>query len=169
MPCSRRGCSEPRGSSAASSPLNGLRPGTPPPPASAPAGRPCIPPDGSSAGSPVVGVPSSYLGRTLLREARTPAGSRHALKLAPKKLQSSLAVGGEGRKGGLVAFGDDGDDLILALARKVASGEEYNAENVEALFAQVGRQGQRLGAPDGRRWRIVVEPGEHHCRRDSIL
>ena len=45
-------------------------------------------------------------------------------------------MGGEGREGGLVAFAEDGDDLILALARKVASGEKYNAENVEALFAQ---------------------------------
>ena len=65
-----------------------------------------------------------------------------ALKQVTKKLQGSLAVA-EDR---LAAYGDNGDDLMLALARKIVSGE----------------------IDDG--WK-VVEPGagEHHCRRDAIF
>ena len=60
-----------------------------------------------------------------------------ALKLVAKKLQSSLAVEGELPEDGLAAYGDDGDDLMLALARKIVSGEEEDdAETVEAVFAQ---------------------------------
>ena len=56
-----------------------------------------------------------------------------------KKLQSSLAVEGELPEDGLAAFGDEGDDLMMALARKIVSGdeeEEDEAETVEAVFAQ---------------------------------
>ena len=61
-----------------------------------------------------------------------------ALKLVAKKLQSSLAVEGELPEDGLAAFGDDGDDLMLALARQIVSGEETDAdgESVEQVFAQ---------------------------------
>ncbi len=61
-----------------------------------------------------------------------------ALKLVAKKLQSSLAVEGELPEDGLAAFGDDGDDLMLALARQIVSGEEADAdsESVEQVFAQ---------------------------------
>ena len=61
-----------------------------------------------------------------------------ALKLVAKKLQSSLAVEGELPEDGLAAFGDDGDDMMLALARQIVSGEETDAdgESVEAIFAQ---------------------------------
>ena len=61
-----------------------------------------------------------------------------ALKLVAKKLQSSLAVEGELPEDGLAAFGDDGDDLMLALARQIVNGEETDAdgESVEAVFAQ---------------------------------
>ena len=58
-----------------------------------------------------------------------------ALKLVARELQSSLAVEGALPEDGLAAFGDDGDDLMLALARKIVCGEE-NAEPVEAVFAQ---------------------------------
>ena len=58
-----------------------------------------------------------------------------ALKLVAKKLQSSLAVEGELPEDGLAAYGDDGDDLMLALARKIVAGEE-EAESVESVFAQ---------------------------------
>ena len=58
-----------------------------------------------------------------------------ALKLVAKKLQSSLAVEGELPEDGLAAYGDDGDDLMLALARKIVAGEE-DAESVESVFAQ---------------------------------
>ena len=59
-----------------------------------------------------------------------------ALKLVAKKLQSSLAVEGELPEDGLAAYGDDGDDLMMALARKIVSGEEDQAETVEDIFAQ---------------------------------
>ena len=60
-----------------------------------------------------------------------------ALKLVAKKLQSSLAVEGELPEDGLAAFGDDGDDLMLALARQIVSGEETDeGESVEQVFAQ---------------------------------
>ena len=59
-----------------------------------------------------------------------------ALKLVAKKLQSSLAVEGELPEDGLAAFGDDGDDLMMALARKIVSGEEQEPETVEEVFAQ---------------------------------
>ena len=58
-----------------------------------------------------------------------------ALKLVAKKLQSSLAVEGELPEDGLAAYGDDGDDLMMALARKIVSGEEEEAETVESVFA----------------------------------
>ena len=61
-----------------------------------------------------------------------------ALKLVAKKLQSSLAVEGELPEDGLAAYGDDGDDLMMALARRIVSGdeEEDEAETVESVFAQ---------------------------------
>ena len=61
-----------------------------------------------------------------------------ALKLVAKKLQSSLAVEGELPEDGLAAYGDDGDDLMLTLARKIVSGDEEDAdtETVESVFAQ---------------------------------
>ena len=60
-----------------------------------------------------------------------------ALKLVAKKLQSSLAVEGELPEDGLAAYGDDGDDLMMALARRIVSGEEEEeAETVESVFAQ---------------------------------
>ena len=42
-----------------------------------------------------------------------------ALKLVARKLQSSLVVEGELPEDGLAAYGDDGDDLMLALVRKI--------------------------------------------------
>ena len=60
-----------------------------------------------------------------------------ALKLVAKKLQSSLAVEGELPEDGLATYGDDGDDLMMALARKIVSGdEEAEVESVEAVFVQ---------------------------------
>ena len=58
-----------------------------------------------------------------------------ALQLVAKKLQSSLAVEGELPEDGLAAYGDDGDDLMLALARKIVAGEE-DASSVESVFEQ---------------------------------
>ena len=61
-----------------------------------------------------------------------------ALKLVAQKLQSSLAVEGELPEDGLAAYDDDSDDLMLALARKLVSGEA-DAESVESVFAQAQR------------------------------
>ena len=84
-----------------------------------------------------------------------------ALKLVAKKLQSSLAVEGELPEDGLAAYGDDGDDLMMALARKIVSGEEDNdAETVEEVFAQARNAesaAEELLVDDG--WKVVeVEP-----------
>ena len=61
-----------------------------------------------------------------------------ALKLVAKKLQSSLAVEGDLPEDGLAAYGDDGDDLMMALARKIVSGDREDAggDTVEEAFAQ---------------------------------
>ena len=92
-----------------------------------------------------------------------------ALKLVAKKMQSSLAVEGELRRDGLAAYGDDGDDMMMALARKlvldhdrgIVSGEEEDeAETVEEVFAQACNtegEAEELLVDDG--WRVVgVKP-----------
>ena len=67
-----------------------------------------------------------------------------ALQLVAKKLQSSLAVEGELPEDGLAAYGDD---LMMALARKIVSGEEDDAEAASEEFL----------VDDG--WKVVeVEP-----------
>ena len=83
-----------------------------------------------------------------------------ALKLVAKKLQSSLAVEGELPEDGLAAFGDDGDDMMMALARKIVSREEEEAETVEEVFAQARHAesaAEELLVDDG--WKpMEVEP-----------
>ncbi len=74
-----------------------------------------------------------------------------ALKLVAQKLQSSLAVEGELPEDGLAAYGDDGDDLMLALARKIVAGEE-DAGSVESVFEearQVAAQAEALLVDEG--------------------
>ncbi|MDE2933078.1 MAG: helicase-related protein [Chloroflexota bacterium] len=76
-----------------------------------------------------------------------------ALTLVAKKLQSSLAVEGELPEDGLAAFGDDGDDLMLALVRKIVAGEE-EAGSVESVFEQarqVAAEAEALLVDEG--WR----------------
>ena len=83
-----------------------------------------------------------------------------ALKLVAKKLQSSLAVEGELPEDGLAAYGDDGDDLMMALARRIVSGDEEDAETVEEVFAQARdaeSTAEELLVDDG--WKVVeLEP-----------
>ena len=84
-----------------------------------------------------------------------------ALKLVAKKMQSSLAVEGELPEDGLAAYGDDGDDMMMALARKIVSGdEEDEAETMEEVFAQarnVESEAEELLVDDG--WKVVeAEP-----------
>ena len=104
-----------------------------------------------------------------------------ALKLVAKKMQSSLAVEGELPEDGLAAYGDDGDDMMMALARKIVSGEEEDeAETMEEVFAQARNaesEAEELLVDDG--WKLVeVEPetvsvngngtNGHHANGDAI-
>ena len=83
-----------------------------------------------------------------------------ALKLVAKKLQSSLAVEGELPEDGLAAYGDEGDDVMMALARKIVSGDEDEDETLEEAFAQARdaeAAAEELLVDDG--WKAVeVEP-----------
>ena len=85
-----------------------------------------------------------------------------ALKLVAKKMQSSLAVEGELPEDGLAAYGDDGDDMMMALARKIVSGGEEEDENetMEEVFAKARNadsEAEELLVDDG--WKPVeVEP-----------
>ena len=84
-----------------------------------------------------------------------------ALKLVAKKLQSSLAVEGELPEDGLAAYGDDGDDLMLALARRIVSGEEDDAETVETVFAKARdaeASGEEYLVDDG--WKLAEVEAE---------
>ena len=85
-----------------------------------------------------------------------------ALKLVAKKMQSSLAVEGELPEDGLAAYGDDGDDLMMALARKIVSGdEEEDAETMEEVFAQARNaesEAEELLVDDG--WKVVEVEAE---------
>ncbi len=57
-----------------------------------------------------------------------------ALQLVARKLQASLAIEGELPEQGLATHGDDGDDLILALAKRIVNGETDDGA-IEELFA----------------------------------
>ncbi len=84
-----------------------------------------------------------------------------ALKLVAKKLQSSLAVEGELPEDGLATYGDDGDDVMMALARKIVSGdEEPDDETMEEVLARARNaenEAEEYLVDDG--WKAVeVEP-----------
>ena len=93
---------------------------------------------------------------------------RNTLQADALKLQSSLAVEGDLPENGLAAYGDDGDDLMMALARKlvldhdrgIVSGDEEEAETVEAVFAaarDVEATAEELLVDEG--WKLVeTEP-----------
>ena len=88
-----------------------------------------------------------------------------ALKLVARKLQSSLAVEGVLPEDGLAAFGDEGDDLMMALARKIVSGEAEETETAigEEVFTQardaVTEDEEQLVDVD---WRPVEVNGNGH-------
>ena len=97
-----------------------------------------------------------------------------ALKLVAKKMQSSLAVEGELPEDGLAAYGDDGDDMMMALARKIVSGGEEEDENetMEEVFAQARNaesEAEELLVDDG--WKpveigpeaVAVNGNGHHA------
>ena len=94
-----------------------------------------------------------------------------ALKLVARKLQSSLAVEGELPEDGLAAYGDDGDDIMMALARKIVNGEEQDeAETVEAVFAQARDAeavAEELLVDEG--WKAIeVEPPALPLGREAV-
>lgn len=72
-----------------------------------------------------------------------------ALTLVAKKLQASLAVEGELTEDGLASFGDDGEDLLLALARTLTEQVEASDESLEGLFAGLQESAQDFKAPLG--------------------
>jgi len=72
-----------------------------------------------------------------------------ALTLVAKKLQASLAVEGELSEDGLASFGDDGEDLLLALARSLTEQVEANEESLEGLFAGLRESARELEASLG--------------------
>ena len=83
-----------------------------------------------------------------------------ALQLVAKKLQSSLAVEGELPEDGLAAYGDDGDDLMLALARKIVAGEE-DAGSVESVFEQARHVAAEAEA-------LLVDEGWHAPQPEPV-
>ena len=59
-----------------------------------------------------------------------------AIKLVARKMQASLAVEGELPEEGLSAFGDDGEDVMMTLARRiVGDNESGDDEELETVFA----------------------------------
>ena len=82
-----------------------------------------------------------------------------ALKLVAQKLQSSLAVEGELPEDGLAAYGDEADDLMLALARKIVAGEE-GADSVESVFEQARQVAAEAEA-------LLVDEGWHAPEPES--
>ena len=71
------------------------------------------------------------------RSSSWPTGNTRqadALTLVAQKLHSSLAVERELPEDGLAACGDDGDDLMPALARRIVADEE-DIDPSESVFA----------------------------------
>jgi hypothetical protein len=60
-----------------------------------------------------------------------------ALALVAAKMRSALLVDGELPADGIAALEGDGQDLLLALARRIADGDAGDGGSLEALFAQV--------------------------------
>ena len=95
------------------------------------------------------------------RPARAHPGRRHGLpehvtggRAHPRREEAPVvAVEGELPEDGLAVYGDDGDDLLLALARKIVAGEE-DTGSVESVFEQarqVAAEAEALLVDDG--WR----------------
>ena len=72
-----------------------------------------------------------------------------ALTLVAKKLKASLAVEGELGDDGLSTFGDDDEDLLMALARTLTEQVEASDESLEGLFAGMSEA--------ERRWEVALD------------
>jgi len=67
-----------------------------------------------------------------------------ALTLVAKKLNASLAIEGELPEDGLAGFGDDGEDLLMALARSLTEQVEASDESLEGLFVSAPEAAESL-------------------------
>ena len=66
-----------------------------------------------------------------------------ALKLVAEELRSALAVGGDLLEDWLVAFGDGGSDLLMALVlQPIKRRNERSADGGGGLHPSQGRRGQ---------------------------
>ena len=88
-----------------------------------------------------------------------------ALKLVAKKMQSSLAVEGELPEEGLTTFGDDGQDLIMTLAKQIVNEEGFQAggslEDIFSKAREAEQESERYLVDDS--WDIPTlapEPGQ---------
>ncbi len=68
---------------------------------------------------------------------------------------------GELPEDGLAAYGDDGDDLMLALARKIVAGEE-DAGSVESVFEQARQVAAEAEA-------LLVDEGWHAPKPEPAI
>lgn len=59
-----------------------------------------------------------------------------ALSLVARKLKASLGVEGELVEDGLAGHGDDGEDMLLALAKSLTEQVEASSDSLERLFAE---------------------------------
>ena len=75
-----------------------------------------------------------------------------ALRLVARKMQSSLAVEGELPEEGLTTFGDDGQDIIMTLAKQIINKESFQGggslENIFARAREVEQESERYLVDD---------------------
>ena len=85
-----------------------------------------------------------------------------ALKLVAKKMQSSLAVEGELPEEGLTTFGDDGQDLIMTLAKQIVNEDGFQAggslENIFTKAREAEEESERYLVDDS--WDIPAPAPE---------
>ena len=85
-----------------------------------------------------------------------------ALKLVAKKMQSSLAVEGELPEEGLTTFGDDGQDLIMTLAKQIVNEDGFQAggslENIFTKAREAEQEAERYLVDDS--WDIPAPDPE---------
>ena len=80
----------------------------------------------------IIGRTNPFRGR---RGFRVVVMKADVLKFLARKLQRSLAAEGELPEGGLASNGDEGDDRMLALARRIVA-RKADADSVESGFAE---------------------------------
>jgi hypothetical protein len=84
-----------------------------------------------------------------------------ALALVAAKLRAALLIEGELPQDGLGELAGSGDDMFLALARRLAGQDEGNGHSLEALFAEARQEehdGAQLLSADGDTGKLVAIP-----------